>query len=114
MISARIKLPNVADLLPLMPARSSAVPVPYFFDFVRTSRGYYVWSSEQARSGFRFTNGSRSCAKEAAMSGTSDKASGLINEVIGKVKQGVGSALGSENLKAKGRIQEGKGQNQPA
>ena len=48
------------------------------------------------------------------MSRTSDKTSGLINEAIGKIKQGVGSALGSEDLNAKGRLQEGKGRTQQA
>ena len=43
------------------------------------------------------------------MSSTSDKASGLINEAIGKLKQSVGSAVGSDDLKVKGNIQERKG-----
>jgi uncharacterized protein YjbJ (UPF0337 family) len=47
--------------------------------------------------------------KEAYMSGTSDKASGLANVAIGKVKQGIGSAIGSDELKEKGFAQELKG-----
>ena len=43
------------------------------------------------------------------MSGTSDKAAGVANEAAGKVKQGVGSAVGSDKLKADGAAQEAKG-----
>ena len=32
------------------------------------------------------------------MSGTSDKAAGVANEAIGIVKQGIGSAVGSDKL----------------
>ncbi len=48
------------------------------------------------------------------MSGTSDKASGLANVAIGKVKQGIGSAIGSEDLKERGAAQELKGHAQTA
>jgi uncharacterized protein YjbJ (UPF0337 family) len=48
------------------------------------------------------------------MSGTSDKASGLANVAIGKVKQGIGSAIGSDNLKERGAAQELKGHAQNA
>jgi uncharacterized protein YjbJ (UPF0337 family) len=34
------------------------------------------------------------------MSGNSDKAAGVANEAIGKAKQGIGSAVGSDRLKA--------------
>ena len=43
------------------------------------------------------------------MSGTADKASGMVNEVIGKAKQGIGGMVGSDELKAKGLAQELKG-----
>ena len=40
------------------------------------------------------------------MGSTADKASGLANEAIGKVKQGIGSVVGSEKLKEEGAAQE--------
>ena len=43
------------------------------------------------------------------MSGASDRASGLANVAIGKVKQGIGSAIGSDDLKERGAAQELKG-----
>jgi uncharacterized protein YjbJ (UPF0337 family) len=48
------------------------------------------------------------------MGSTADKASGIANEAIGKVKQGVGSAVGSDKLKAEGAAQELKGDAQKA
>jgi uncharacterized protein YjbJ (UPF0337 family) len=48
------------------------------------------------------------------MSGTSDKAAGIANEVVGKVKQGVGSVVGSDKLKSEGAAQEAKGDAQKA
>ena len=48
------------------------------------------------------------------MGSTADKASGLANEAIGKAKQGVGSVVGSEKLKAEGAAQELKGDAQKA
>jgi uncharacterized protein YjbJ (UPF0337 family) len=43
------------------------------------------------------------------MSGTSDKPAGVTNEAVGKAKQGIGSAVGSDKLKAEGAAQEAKG-----
>ena len=43
------------------------------------------------------------------MSGNTDKASGIANEAAGKVKQGVGNAVGSDKLKGEGAAQEAKG-----
>ena len=43
------------------------------------------------------------------MGSATDKASGLANEAIGNVKQGVGKVVGSEKLKAQGAAQELKG-----
>jgi uncharacterized protein YjbJ (UPF0337 family) len=43
------------------------------------------------------------------MSGNTDKAAGMANEAAGKVKQGVGKAVGSEKLQGKGAAQEAKG-----
>lgn len=43
------------------------------------------------------------------MSGNTDKAAGMANEVVGKIKQGVGKAVGSEKLQGKGAGQEAKG-----
>ena len=48
------------------------------------------------------------------MGSTADKASELANEAIGKIKQGVGSAVGSDKLKAEGAAQELKGDVQKA
>lgn len=48
------------------------------------------------------------------MSEFTDKAKGLANEATGKVKQGVGSAVGSDKLKAEGAAQEAKGATQKA
>ena len=48
------------------------------------------------------------------MGSTSDKAAGLTNEAIGKVKQGVGNAVGSDKLVNEGAAQEVKGDAQKA
>jgi uncharacterized protein YjbJ (UPF0337 family) len=40
------------------------------------------------------------------MGSTADKAAGHANEVMGKVKQGVGNAVNSDKLQAKGAAQE--------
>jgi uncharacterized protein YjbJ (UPF0337 family) len=48
------------------------------------------------------------------MSGTTDKISGTANVVGGKIKQGVGDAIGSDKLKAEGIGQEAKGGAQKA
>jgi uncharacterized protein YjbJ (UPF0337 family) len=51
---------------------------------------------------------------EHNMSSTTDKAKGLANEAIGKVKQGVGNLVGSDKLQAEGAGQEIKGDAQKA
>jgi uncharacterized protein YjbJ (UPF0337 family) len=43
------------------------------------------------------------------MSSTTDKAKGHFNEAAGKVKQGLGRAVGSEKLETEGAAQEVKG-----
>lgn len=43
------------------------------------------------------------------MSGNSDKVAGVTNEAIGKAKQGIGNAVGSDKLKSDGAAQELKG-----
>ena len=43
------------------------------------------------------------------MSSTTDKAKGYANEAAGKVKQGVGRAVGSDKLQGEGAAQEVKG-----
>ncbi|MBZ5760631.1 MULTISPECIES: CsbD family protein [Rhizobium] len=48
------------------------------------------------------------------MGSTSDKASGLANEAVGNVKQGVGKLVGNEKLQAEGKLQEIKGEGQQA
>lgn len=48
------------------------------------------------------------------MSSTSDKIKGYANEAAGKLKQGVGKAVGSDRLRAKGAAQKMKGEAQRA
>jgi uncharacterized protein YjbJ (UPF0337 family) len=43
------------------------------------------------------------------MSGNTDKAAGMANEAAGKIKQGVGKAVGSEKLQGEGAGQKLKG-----
>lgn len=46
------------------------------------------------------------------MGSTSDKIKGNANEAIGKAKQGIGEATGSERLQGEGAVQEVKGKGQ--
>jgi len=48
------------------------------------------------------------------MGATTDKIKGATNEAIGKAKQGVGEATGSDRLQGEGVIQEVKGKGQKA
>jgi len=48
------------------------------------------------------------------MGATTDKIKGAANEAIGKAKQGLGEATGSERLEGEGTIQELKGKGQKA
>ena len=48
------------------------------------------------------------------MSATTDKIKGTANEAMGKAKQGVGEATGSDRLQGEGMIQETKGKGQKA
>jgi uncharacterized protein YjbJ (UPF0337 family) len=48
------------------------------------------------------------------MGSTTDKIKGTTNEAIGKAKQGVGEATGSDRLQGEGAIQEAKGKGQQA
>ena len=48
------------------------------------------------------------------MGSTADKVKGATNEAIGKAKQGVGEAVGSDRLQGEGVIQEAKGRGQKA
>jgi uncharacterized protein YjbJ (UPF0337 family) len=48
------------------------------------------------------------------MGSTADKIKGTTNEAIGKAKQGIGEATGSERLEGEGAIQEIKGKGQKA
>jgi uncharacterized protein YjbJ (UPF0337 family) len=62
---------------------------------------------------------SESCARcgeptERTISSTTEKGSGIANEAIGKAKQGVGKAVGSDKLQADGAAQELKGDVQKA
>ena len=48
------------------------------------------------------------------MGSTTDKVKGATNEAIGKAKQGVGEAVGSDRLQGEGVVQEVKGKAQKA
>jgi uncharacterized protein YjbJ (UPF0337 family) len=48
------------------------------------------------------------------MGSTTDKVKGATNEAVGKAKQGIGEATGSERLEGEGAIQEAKGKGQKA
>ncbi|MBT1510645.1 CsbD family protein [Bradyrhizobium sp. SRL28] len=48
------------------------------------------------------------------MGATADKIKGATNEAIGKAKQGVGEATGSDRLQGEGVIPEVKGKGQKA
>jgi uncharacterized protein YjbJ (UPF0337 family) len=48
------------------------------------------------------------------MSATTDKVKGAANEAMGKAKQGVGEAVGSDRLQGEGAVQEIKGKGQQA
>ena len=48
------------------------------------------------------------------MGANTDKVKGATNEAIGKAKQGIGEATGSERLQGEGVIQEVKGKGQQA
>jgi uncharacterized protein YjbJ (UPF0337 family) len=48
------------------------------------------------------------------MGSTADKVKGTTNEAIGKAKQGVGEATGSDRLQGEGAVQEVKGKGQKA
>ena len=46
------------------------------------------------------------------MGSTADKVKGATNEAIGKAKQGIGEATGSDRLQGEGVVQEVKGKAQ--
>ena len=48
------------------------------------------------------------------MGSTTDKITGATNEAVGKAKQGVGEAVGSDRLQGEGAVQEIKGKGQQA
>jgi uncharacterized protein YjbJ (UPF0337 family) len=48
------------------------------------------------------------------MGATSDKIKGVTNEAVGKAKQGIGEATGSDKLQGEGAVQEVKGKGQQA
>ena len=48
------------------------------------------------------------------MSSTTDKIKGAANEAMGKAKQGVGEATGSDRMRGEGAVQEVKGKGQQA
>ncbi|MFZ0810887.1 CsbD family protein [Bradyrhizobium sp.] len=48
------------------------------------------------------------------MGSTADKIKGNTNEAVGKAKQGIGEATGSDRLQGEGAVQEIKGKGQKA
>jgi uncharacterized protein YjbJ (UPF0337 family) len=56
----------------------------------------------------------RTARRRRFMSGTTDKIKGTANEAMGKAKQGVGEAVGSDRLQGEGAVQEVKGKGQKA
>jgi uncharacterized protein YjbJ (UPF0337 family) len=62
---------------------------------------YYVFANERC-----------SAAKETIMNSTTDKIKGNANEGIGKAKEKLGEATGSEKLQGEGVLQQVKGQGQ--
>jgi uncharacterized protein YjbJ (UPF0337 family) len=48
------------------------------------------------------------------MGSTTDKIKGATNEAVGKAKQGIGEAVGSDRLQGEGAVQEVKGKGQQA
>ena len=48
------------------------------------------------------------------MGSTTDKIKGTANEAMGKAKQKIGEATGSEQMQGEGAIQEAKGKGQKA
>lgn len=52
--------------------------------------------------------------RRIVMGSTTDKIKGAANEAIGKAKQGIGEATGSDRLRGEGAIQEAKGHGQQA
>jgi uncharacterized protein YjbJ (UPF0337 family) len=48
------------------------------------------------------------------MGSTADKVKGATNEAMGKAKQGIGEAVGSDRLEGEGAVQEIKGKGQRA
>jgi uncharacterized protein YjbJ (UPF0337 family) len=48
------------------------------------------------------------------MGSKTDQIKGYANEAAGKVKQGIGKAIGNDRLRAEGAVQEAKGNAQKA
>jgi len=48
------------------------------------------------------------------MGSTTDKIKGATNEAVGKAKQGIGEAVGSDRMQGEGAVQEVKGKGQQA
>jgi uncharacterized protein YjbJ (UPF0337 family) len=46
------------------------------------------------------------------MGSTADKIKGATNEAVGKAKQGIGEAVGSDKMQGEGAVQEVKGKGQ--
>ncbi|MDB5987151.1 MAG: CsbD family protein [Nevskia sp.] len=55
------------------------------------------------------TERAKSATHDAAHSAAADKAKGHSNEMIGKIKEKVGSAIGDHELEARGQLQNAEG-----
>ena len=73
-------------------------------DFGRQLERKEKWNGEDS---YAFKVVTRS--QEVRMSSTTDKAKGYGNEAIGKAKQGIGKAVGSDKMRVEGVAQEAKG-----
>jgi uncharacterized protein YjbJ (UPF0337 family) len=69
---------------------------------------------QKRNSASRFALSLQANRKESFMGSTTDKIKGATNEAVGKAKQGVGEATGSERLQGEGVVQEVKGKGQQA
>jgi uncharacterized protein YjbJ (UPF0337 family) len=68
----------------------------------------------QEHSGYAGIVSSKFNQRRVPMGATADKVKGVTNEAIGKAKQGVGEAVGSDRLQGEGAVQEIKGHGQKA
>lgn len=51
-------------------------------------------------------------SEERIVGSTTDKVTGVANQVGGKIKEGVGKAIGNEQMEVEGKVQQVKGKAQ--